>query len=304
MSVRRLASASAVACLVVLAGITAGAHFGNPLTRVAGVPSAPDHSEQGKPPGTVCSDITDQHLDKFLTAKRVTRETMQREQDAASARMAAAKAQLDAGGQQRAAVMMNTMMENEACKDPIKEKDPRAKEVQRLYALAEAASGGGDDAKAEEYQNKASQLESAIDIDADRKCGGKGSSALHDCIEKKKPVLAKQGVAEPMLTVQTQAECMQDPSTMGLAGMTGESAEEQAAKAAQSEAQDALRNAQGRADKAGADASGLSTQELGRIADCICLGRGWAGPNAVTSPEAQAAVNRRKAELTRAAGCS
>ena len=91
---------------------------------------------------------------------------------------------------------------------------------------------------------------------------------------------------------------------MGLAGMTGDSAEEQAAKAAQSEAQDALRNAQGRADKAGADASGLSKQELGRIADCICFGQGWAGPNAVTSPESQAAVNRRKAELTRAAGCS
>lgn len=304
MSSRRLAAALAAAASVVVLGVTIGAAMRDQFPSLPRRPQIPGVSRPAQATGLDCSDITEEQLDKFLTAKRVEAATLKSETDAANARRAAAQAQLDAGGQRRATVMLGEVMKNAECTDAFKERDPRSREIARLYSLAEAASGRGDEAKAEEYQNKASQLESALDLEADRSCGGKGVSALMDCIAKKKPVLAQQGVTEPMLTVQAQGECMSDPATSGIPGMTGDSAQEKAAQAALSDANNALANAQENARKAGANASGLDDEQMGRITDCICAGTGPGYVTGTTTAASRAALQRRQTELRRAAGCS
>ena len=302
MSVSRLASASIVSGCLVLVGVTASAQFGNVLKRAPKPPSVPTATKPSAPaspapgPSLYCAGITDENINRYLKAKEVQKQVLQRELAEANARKAEADAlnrKADALGQKRAEQMLSTMMATEECKDKFKEKDPRSKRIARLEDLMAAANDRGDEAKAEAIQNELSPLSNALDVEADRACGGKGTSALHDCLEKKKAALAKQGLTEPMLTVQAQGECMQDPSTSGFAGATAASAEEEAATEGAAEL---LRNAESNADKAGADAAGLSGHEFNKLDHCIrnVIGGNPATP---TTPESTAAINRRAAEL-------
>lgn len=307
MTFRRLVSASIVAGLVALAGVASDAQIGGilkkKLPKTPGSESAATPSRERRPYG---AGITDDMIAQYLKAIAVGKEALAKERaeaDALKAKADAHKASADAMGKRRAEHMLSTLMETEECKDKVKEKDPRSKEVQRLEGLAEAATNRGDEAKAEEYLNKASKLGGALELDADRACGGKGVAALHDCMEKKKAELAKQGVSEPMLTVQAQGECMQDPSTSGFAGATGASAEEAAAsaeeEAATKAARDAMQRAQANADKAGADAAGLTAEMFAMLDHCI-RNRVNGGPGC--AEDSNIVIDRHREELKRAVG--
>jgi hypothetical protein len=263
-----------------------------------GTPSAPaaapaEHAPYG-------SGINDELIDKFIKAMGVQKEALAKElaaADAKKAEAAAKKAKSDALARQHAQGMVATMMQTEECKDSFKEKDPRAKQIARL----EDQVADADETKAEEIRKKLDPLEHALEVDADRACGGKGVSALEDCLAKKKVDLGKQGVTEPMLSIQAQGECMQDPATSGFAGATAPSSEEQAARAeeeaANKAAAEAMRNARANAEKAGMDAAGLTPQQFAMLDHCI-RGRINGGPGC--APDSNEAIDRRAGDLKKA----
>jgi hypothetical protein len=210
---------SLLVATALVAGVSVHAQFGNPLNRLPKTPSVPGVARPA-PPATerrpYGSGITDEMITQYIKAITVQKQVLANELAAAKAK----KAQADALAQKRAEAMVGDLTKTSECSDAFREKDPRSKTIFKLEGLAEAATNSGNDAKAEEYQKQSSQLEQELAIAADRACGGRRISALHDCMEKKKAELAKSGVSEPMLTVQAQGGCMQDPATSGTPGMT------------------------------------------------------------------------------------
>jgi hypothetical protein len=292
MSIRRSAFALVIAGLFAIFVVTADAQFGNILKKVkppTGAPAAP-----ARP--LYCAGISDEDISKYLKSKEVQKKVIEQEiaeENARKAQADALKQKADALAQKRAQTMVNTMMATEECKDRFKEKDPRSKKIAELEDLIAAANDRGDEAKADQIQKQLSPLSQSLEIDADRACGGRGAAALHDCMASKKAALAKQGATEPMLTIQAQGECMQDPSTSGMAGATAASAEEQAAN---DKAAELLRRADSNADQAAAEASGLKGNEFSKLDHCI-RGVIAGDPATPTTPESKAAINSRAAEL-------
>ena len=305
MPIRRLASAVFVAALIAFVGATASAHFGDILKKL---PEGPTPSTPPAAPAMNtldCSKIDDALVDKAIKGNQAGKKISDDEVAKAKAKKAQAdakKAQADALRTKRAQSTVNTMMENGECKDAFKEKDPRMKEIRRLEDLVAAANDRGDEAKAEELSKKLDPLNEALELDADRACGGKGTAALHDCMERKTAELKKQGIAEPMLQIQAQGECMSNPSTSGFAGATGPSAEEQALDAEydalMAEYQNMMKNADAKADKAKKDAMGLDDHQYAMFAECV-IGVLNQDPviTSQTTPATLGAIKKRAAEL-------
>jgi len=305
MAIRRLASASLVAVLVALVGATASAQFGNILKK-APKPPTPGATPTAAASKTLeCSQIDDNLVNKAVEGSQNAKKASDAELAKANAKKAEAtakKAQADGLRQKSAQLTVSNMMENGECKDKAKEKDPRMKEARRLEDLLAAANDRGDEAKAAEISKKLDPLNEAIDLDADRACGGKGSAALHDCMERKTAELSKQGLAGPMLQIQAQGACMSDPSTNGIAGMAGPTAEEQALDAEyerlMAEYQEIMRALNEKADKARRDAMGLDDREYARFSECV-VGVLRKDPDvlSVTSQAGQDAIRRHAAQL-------
>jgi hypothetical protein len=262
MPIRRLTSAAFVATLIAIVAFVTSAHAQFPGAG-AKIPTLGKKAATAEKPAappqmiTHCASVDPSLIDKFIKAQEIRDKVYSDEVAKANAN----KAKADALAKTRGTQMVNTMMDTGQCIDAAKEKDPRMKEARRLEDLVAAANDRGEEAKAEELQKKLDPLNQAIDIDADRKCGGKGISALHDCLERKTAELKKQGLAGPMLQIQAQGECISNPATSGMAGATGPSAEEQAAQNAYN---DGMANANEKADKAYEDALG---EENGRKKD-------------------------------------
>jgi hypothetical protein len=298
MSVPRFAFASIAVALTVLLGVPCEAQLGGILKKKipkpggAAEPASP--ASNGRP--LYCANITDEDINKYLKAKEVQKRVIEQEiaeQNAKKAQADALKQKADALSEKRAQAMISTVMATEECKDKFKEKDPRSKKIATLEDQIAAASDRGDEAKADQIQKELSPLSNALEVDADRACGGRGAAALHDCLAAKKAALAKQGLTEPMLTIQAQSECMQNPATSGMAGATAASAEEQAAT---DKAAELLRSVESNADQAAADASGLKQHEFSKLDHCI-RGVIAGDPTTPTTPESEAAINRRAADL-------
>ena len=274
----RLVFGSIVALVVALLAVTVDAQF--PKIRVPKAPSVPGVGSPSPSPASSTQrktvTITEDMVQRYLKALRVQNEVLAKEMVAvneAKAKAQAEKAKVEAYQAKRAEGMVGTMMQTEECKDAFKQKDPRSKEIARLEDQVAAADSDGNEAKSDALRKHLDPLSSALDLEADRACGGRGTSALHDCMEKKKAALAKQGATEPMLTIQAQGECMSDPSTSGFAGATAASAEEEAAQraedAANKDASEKMLLAKGNAEKAGMEASGLTSAQWGVIDHCI-----------------------------------
>jgi hypothetical protein len=292
MPIRRLAAALAVAALVATIGATASAQFGSVLKGIhKGATAKPAAPAPAPKPTLECGQIDEAMLDRYLKALALRKKVYGEE----VAKANASKATADALAQKRAAAMVDTMLKTDQCKDAFKEKDARSKEIARLEAAVAAASDRGDDAKAEELRKKLDPLNEALDIDADRACGGKGSAALHDCMEKKKVELAKDGGSGPMLLVQAHGACASDPSTSGMGGLTGPSEAEVAANAAYNAG---MADANNKANQAEKEALGLDEHQHALFAECLLgvLNR----DNEISSqmtPAVRAAIEKHEAEL-------
>ena len=280
MSIRRLALTPLIVAAFLAVIGTVNAQFPKiPKVPKASLPGAKTADPAPPTPATrgfSCSQVNEDLINKFLKAQDAKKKAYDEEMAKSEAVMAKARAkqaEADALAKKRAANTMNTMMANANCKDAFKDKDPRSKEIARLEALVADAEEKNDQAKADQIRKRLDPLTEALEIDADRACGGKGSAALHDCKEKKKAALAKQGITEPMLTIQAQGECMQDPSTSGIAGMTAASPEEEAALAEQNAAaamaNQARADAESKGQQAERDALGLDERDHGLFLECI-----------------------------------
>ena len=280
MSIRRLALTPLIVAAFLAVIGTVNAQFPKiPKVPKASLPGAKTPDPAPPTPATrgfSCSQVNEDLINKFLKAQEAKKKAYDEEMAKSEAVMAKARAkqaEADALAKKRAANTMNTMMANANCKDAFKDKDPRSKEIARLEALVADAEEKNDQAKADQIRKRLDPLTEALEIDADRACGGKGSAALHDCKEKKKAALAKQGITEPMLTIQAQGECMQDPSTSGIAGMTAASPEEEAALAEQNAAaamaNQARADAESKGQQAERDALGLDERDHGLFLECI-----------------------------------
>jgi len=286
---RRLVCGSIVALVVALLAVTVDAQF--PKVRVPKAPSVPGVGSSSPvaasaPAKAETVTITDDMVQRYLKAFKVQKEVLAKEMVEANA----LKAKADALAQKRAEHMVGAMMQAAECKDVFKEKDPRAKEIARLEDQVGQADTAGDEKKSDALRKKLDPLNEALELDADRACGGKGSAALHDCMEKQKQVLAKQGIGEPMLTIQAQGECMSHAETSGAAGATEASAEEQAASKAASER---MQQARENAEKAGRDAAGLEPRLFAIIDHCVW--RRLRGDPCDTDPNM--VIDKYKAEL-------
>src|SRR5262245_58082804 len=233
MVTRALVSVAAAAAFVAAIGVTADAQLGGILKKPKPGVAKPAATQDN---GLSCSGVTDETIDKYLKARKAWQDVYDRDMAQANARQAEA----DAMAKKRAQGTFGTLMATAECTDKFKEKDPRSREIARLEQLVADAEDKGDEAKADALRKKLDPLSDALNVDADRACGGKGAAALHDCLAKKKVDLAKTGLTEPMLTIQAQGECMSDPATSGIAGATAASAEEEAASKGAAEA---MRNA-------------------------------------------------------------
>ena len=302
MGVGRFVSASMAVGLVALLGVTSDAQFGKALKKLPAAPSVPGTSAPAAaaPDRRNSNAVTDDDIAKFIKAIKVQKEVLAREMagvKALEAKAAAAKAKLDAANTDRAQKMIDTMMATDECKDRFKEKDPRSKEIARLEDQVAAADSREETATSDALRQKLDPLSAALDVDADRACGGKGSAALHDCMAAKKVTLAKQGVTEPMLTVQAQGECMQDPATSGFAGATGAPPEETEDRAASAAAAEAFSAARVNADRAGYEAAGLTQQRFAWLDHCV-RGRIDGGPGC--DEDSNIVIDRHREELKQA----
>lgn len=308
MPIRRLASAALVAAFVAFVGATATAQFRLPKGLKPSVPGV-KAAAPSSPKGPDCTKVDDASVDRFLKGYDAWKKAHDAEVAAANAKTAQAKAktaQADVLRQKHAQVTVGNMMENADCKDRAKEKDPRMREARRLEDLLAAANDRGDEAKATEISKKLDPLNEAIDIDADRACGGKGSAALHDCIERKTAELSKQGLAGPMLQIQAQGACISDPSTNGVAGMTGPSAEEQAldaeAKKLNDEAREILDGANDKAGRAQQDVDGQNDHQRAVFMECVVgVLKHQPEIESQTNDQNRAAINKRAGELQKIA---
>ena len=303
MSVRRLPSASLVAVVIAFVGVSVDAQFGNPLKKLPKPPSVPGTGAASPAPARRGPEpVTEEEVAKFIKALNVQKEVLAKEMvevDALKAKAAAAKARADAANRQSAERMVNTMMETSECKDRFKEKDPRSKEAARLEDQVADADGSGDEAKSDALRKKLDPLNAALELDADRACGGKGTAALHDCMERKKAKLAKEKVTEPMLTIQAQGECMSDPATSGFAGATGAPPEEAEEKAASDAAAERFSLAKANAEQAGSEAAQMEHARFARVDHCI-RNRINDGPGC--DEDSNIVIDRHRAELKKAVG--
>jgi hypothetical protein len=200
--------------------------------------------------------------------------------------------------------MVADMMATTDCKDKAKEKDPRMKEARRLEDLVAAANERGDEAKAAELSKKLDPLNEAIEIDADRACGGKTSAALHDCLERKTAELSKQGLAGPMLQVQAQGECMSDPRRTEPACRDALARKQldADAKTLNDEARAILDAGNEKAGKAQGDVERLNEHQRAVVLECVV---GVLNHDPVimsqTTEQNRAAINKRAGELQKIA---
>ncbi len=278
MSVRRH-----LVCLLAAAGI------------VAVVVPAPAKEPAGLVMAGACDNITADQIDRLLKglkAENAARAGAVAEANAKKADADAQKTAADAAGREAATVMVGDMAKTGECKDNFSEKDKRSKEIQRLYDLASAASDSGDDKKSEAYSEQASTLEQALEIDADRACGGKGASFLADCradLARKNPSLSESEIAMQCVVKMTERQ-------VGAEGMAAHAAGN-AASQADSEAQRMMSEAKQSGSKEGAEAAGVTERDYGRLKDCVIdrLNRKAPMPD-----ESAAAIDKRASELKQA----
>jgi hypothetical protein len=277
-----LVAGSLVAVVVAFLAVTLDAQF--PKLRVPKTPHVPGVNTPSTPATQTsnksfeCSQITDELVDQMLKgweAGQAARDAADKAYETDMAKANAKKAQADALQSKRGQSAVNAIVQVGECKDAFKEKDPRSREIARLEDQVAAADAAGDEKKSEALRKRLDPLSEALDLDADRACGGKGSSALHDCMDRKKAALARQGIAEPMLTIQAQGECMSDPATSGAPGMTAESDEEKRLRAEahdlEKQARENKQNAYDQANKKGNEETGMSDHDKAIFLEC-CIG--------------------------------
>lgn len=296
MSIRRRALLPLIGAGILVVIATLHAQF--PKVHIPKPPSVPGvktatPAEPAPPPvkRAFCSGITNEQIDQFIKAKQVQVQVLQSE----LAKANAMKDRSDAMDKKLAAENADFLMKNGECTDAAKEKDPRSKEIARLEALAETATNANDEAKAQQYQRKSSRISEALEIDADRACGGRGISRLFDCRAKKMAAddrsadlnrlrrladdAGKKGdqkkqaddteqadSIEDQMKAMAQMACMTEHPELAMAGGRDRNAEEQAAHDA---TEAAFRNTQANADKAAQDAGKLTEDEFSRLDHCV-----------------------------------
>jgi RNase P subunit RPR2 len=267
-----------------------------------------------------CDNITADEISRLL--KAITAENAAREKAVAEAK--AKKSEADAAATRAGTAMMNDMAKTGECKDAFMEKDPRSKEVQRLYDLATAASEKGNEKLSEQYSEKANKIQEALDIDADRACGGKGASFMDTCrkeAEAKDPRSAERSrlerlAAEAAKKSDTAAseryteEAKQVAAQMEAAAamecvvkMTAQQvgAEGVAANQASNEASQMLSNAQNSGTAEGQAAGNFTEDEYGRIKECV-YGRINLPAGTPMNAQSASSIDQRAPELKAALG--
>jgi len=319
MPIRRLARVPLTAGVVVALAATLLAQF--PKVRVPklpGLPNAPSTTPPQARKAAYCDGITSDQIEQFLKALNAEQAALDRQLAAAKAK----KAEADQAQQARGQRVVADMMKTADCKDPIKERDPRTREAERLQKLADDASARGDDTKADEYQKQASALNDGIDIDADRACGGKGSSLYADCkakfitadprtaeadrLRRQASEAAKHGDKKTSDALTAQAAkliAMRDVDAHGqclpqmVSAQLGAGAEEEqrASDAASSD----MGSASSKAEKEAAEKSGFTEDEYARLKECIQGRLTMPGGPPMDDTSAKA-IDAHKAELKKA----
>jgi hypothetical protein len=276
--------------------------------------------EGAAPLRAYCDGITGEDLDRLIEATKVEEAALAKESAAAKKQKDAADAKL----QQGAAGMVADMMKTGECTDAFKAKDPRSKEIDRLYELASNASARGSDQQADKYNQQAGKIEEALDIAADRACGGKGASFIADCREsamandprtaerdalRKKADEAhkngKQAAGEEyrgkadQLSAQIEAEAAMTCVTKMTQAQLGQTLISD--QAASQEASQRMHNASNVAAKEAVEAAGMSEDELGRLRECI-VGRIRRPEATPMNAQSSSAIDARRAELQKVLG--
>jgi hypothetical protein len=207
MSVRRY-----VLCLLIVAGALAcGAPAVAQFPKIPKVPKVPklptppsaptldQPAEKARP--KYCASITDDQVDRFLKALKVEQNALADNLAAANAR----KASADAAANKRSMAGVEAMMKVSECKDAAIEKDPRTKERDRLYELAESASAKGDEKASEKFASQASALRDRIEADAEKVCGSELSAIAAAGQPTAEESAASRAAAEAMSNTHTDA---------------------------------------------------------------------------------------------------
>ena len=319
MAIRRFVLVPLTALCIAALAATLLAQF--PKIRVPKMPSVPGAPSTTPPQArraAYCDGITSDQIEKFLKALDDEQAALDREITTAKAK----KTEADRAQQARGQRVVSDMIRLGECKDPIKEKDPRTREAERLQKLADDASARGDDQKSEEYSKQASALNDEIDVDADRACGGKGSSLYADCkakfiagdartaeaerLRRQAAEAAKHGdkKASDALTAQAaQLIAMRDVDAHGqclpqmMSAQLGAGAEEE--QRASDAASNQISHASSTAEKEAAEKSGFTEDEYARLKECI-IGR-LSGPGGPPMDDTSAqAIDAQKAQLKKA----
>ena len=189
---RSLTAAILAAALV--GGASAHAQIGGflkkklPKLPVTGA-SAPAPAAPERP--KYCAAITDEVLDRFLSALNA--------ENAALAKRQAARQRVADAGRYAAEVMTpEGFAKFEACKEAAIAKDPRTKERDRLRALADDAVRKVDNRKYQEYSAQADAIDELIDASAEKACGGgpKAAAASLEAADTQAAVTALMADAE------------------------------------------------------------------------------------------------------------
>lgn len=301
---------------------------------LAGVAATPATEPSRLLTRAYCDNITQDQIDqllKGLEAENAARKNAVAAANAKKKAAAAQKADADAQAQRAAAVMVNDMAKTGECKDGFMEKDPRSQEVQRLYDLASAASEKGNEKLSEQYSDKASKIQEALEIDADRACGGKGASFLDTCrkeaaakdprsaerdgLQRKAEEATKKGDtaaadrfserAKQMaaeIEAGTAMECVVKMTALQV-GAGGVAAHEagNAASQASNDASRMMSEAVQSGTKEGAEAAGLTENEYARLKECV-IGRINQPEGTPMDAQSASAIDRKLFELKAALG--
>jgi hypothetical protein len=301
---------------------------------VAGVAAAPATESSRLLTRAYCDNITQDEINRLLKALEAENAARQKAVAAANAKKkdaAAQKAAADADTRRAATVMVNDMAKTGECKDGFVEKDPRSKEIQRLYDLASAASEKGSEKLSEQYSEKASKIQEALDIDADRACGGKGASFLDTCrkeaaarnprsaerdqLQRKADEAAKKGDTAAADRYSEQAKQLTGEIEAGTAmecvvkmtqlqiGAGGVAAHEAstAASQASNDASRLMHEAQESGAAEGAAAGDFTESEYARLKECI-LGRINLPDGTPMDAQSAAVIDRNASQLKAALG--
>jgi len=291
---------------------------------LAGVTAAPAAESSRLLTRVSCDNLTPDEINRLLKgleAEKAARKDAVAAANAKQKEADAQKAAANADAQRAATVMVNDMARTGECKDAFMEKDARSKEVQRLYDLATAASEKGNEKLSEQYSEKANKIQQALDIDADKACGGKGASFMDTCLkegaaksprsaerdalQRKADDAAKKGdtAAVDRYTEQakqvaaeieggTAMECVVKMTALQV-GADGVAAHEAGNAASQtgSEASRMMSAAMQSGTKEGAEAAGLTESEYSRLKECV-IGyiNHWEGPP--MNAQAASAIDR------------